>query len=68
MRNKNIDSQSKIEQVLDIYHRLGVEQITAQKAEQYFNDALEILDNLSKTKEEKRPLTELAHSMMKRKK
>lgn len=66
--NKNIDSQSKIEQVLDIYHRLGVEQITAQKAEQYFNDALEILDNLSKTKEEKRPLTELAHSMMKRKK
>lgn len=66
--NKNIDSQSKIEQVLAIYHRLGVEQITAKKAEQYFNDALEILDNLSKTKEEKRPLTELAHSMMKRKK
>jgi len=66
--NKNIDSQSKIMQVLDIYYRLGIERITAQKAEQYFNDALEILDNLSKTNEEKRPLTELAHSMMKRKK
>jgi geranylgeranyl diphosphate synthase type II len=66
--NKNIDSQSKIEQVLDIYHRLGIEQVTAQKADQYFNYALEILDNLSKTKEEKRPLTKLAHSMMKRKK
>ncbi len=66
--NKDIDPQSKIKQVLDIYHRLGIEEITVQKAEEYFNNALEILGSLSKTKEEKRPLTELANSMIKRRK
>ena len=66
--NEHPDPQSTIQQVLDIYHRLGIEQITAQKAEDYFNHALDALHNISKTKEEKKPLTELAHSMMKRQK
>ncbi len=66
--NKQIDPQSKIQQVKDIYFRLGIDQLTADKAEEYFRDALTSLDKISKSDEVKKPLHDLACRMMKRQK
>ncbi|MCF8336241.1 MAG: polyprenyl synthetase family protein, partial [Bacteroidales bacterium] len=66
--NQDIDPQSKIKQVKDIYQRLGIGRITADKAEVYFKKALNKLDKLSKSDKEKNYLEELAREIMKRQK
>lgn len=66
--NKQIDPQSKIHQVKDIYLRLGIDQLTSDKAEEYFQYALTSLDKISKSDEVKKPLQDLAYQMMKRQK
>ncbi|MGM0531693.1 MAG: polyprenyl synthetase family protein [Bacteroidota bacterium] len=66
--NKQIDPQSKVRQVKEIYLRQGIKQLTADKAEEYFKFALITLNQISKSDEVKKPLQDLAFSMIKRKK
>ena len=66
--NKEIDPHSKVEQIKQIFLRNGIKQLTADKSEEYFNYALNTLDRISKTEEEKKPLKNLAYMMMKREK
>lgn len=66
--DKKIDPQSKIQQVQDIYLRLGIDQIITAKAEKYLEKAFVMLDKIPKSDEAKTPLQELAQGMMKRQK
>ncbi|MFW6100414.1 MAG: polyprenyl synthetase family protein, partial [Bacteroidota bacterium] len=66
--NRKITPTAKIQQVKTIYHRLGIKELTKDKAEEYFKYALDALNELSKSEKQKKPLSALAHDMMQRQK
>jgi geranylgeranyl diphosphate synthase type II len=66
--NKEVDPADKIAQVKDVFSRLGINEITEKKADQYFTDALNRLNDLPKSRNSKDPLMKLSNLMMRREK
>lgn len=60
------DPADKVERVLEIYQRTGVDQWARELKDQFMNRALQHLEDIAVVSKRKQPLTELAHFLVQR--
>ena len=68
MADRRIDAAEKFTRVRALYDKLGIRELTEQKASEYFDRALAALDRLPLDNTRKEPFKELAHSLIDRQK
>jgi len=66
LSNKNISDNEKISQVITIYNKLNIKQITIDKMHEYQTIALEYLDKINVDKSKKNILFNLAEQLLNR--
>ena len=63
---EGVDPLQKVQEVLKIYNEVGVKEITEEKINEYFDNALSALDKMSVNGEKKVVLKSIAEKMMNR--
>jgi geranylgeranyl diphosphate synthase type II len=66
-RDKQIAADEKIKRVKAIFDRLSIREITLQLIQDYYNKAMESLDEIDRPEEAKEPLRQLAYTLIYRK-
>ena len=68
IKNKNTENKTKVKQVIDIYDKRGIKQLTENEIKKYNKIAIEALKNVSVPEENKQVLYDFSNSLTVRKK
>lgn len=61
---KTINEEEKVEEVLDLFNRLGVQRATRREMDRYHRFALEALAQINQPSEQKQPLIDLTEKLL----